>query len=145
MTQRVERTTAIGDVLEAVVTLSRGLAGPRSTPFGDLVLTRTQWDILFLLAHDAEPVTPGRLARTLKVTPGAITQAMDQLRTHALVEQFSSDSDGRARVWRLTASASAQVAAFEAATIDRTAPWFDALSDGELAQLAALLKRVDAA
>lgn len=143
-TLTTDRATQIGAVLESVVALSRALASPRSTPFGGTVLTRTQLEILFVLAHQTEPVTPGRLAALLKVTPGAITQTMDQLRGHALVEQSSSDSDGRVRVWRLTAPAAAQVAAFEARTVARTAPWFDALSGDELDQLAALISRVEA-
>lgn len=139
-----ERAAQIGTVLESIVTLSRGLASPRTTPFGGTVLTRTQLEILFLLAHDTEPVTPGRLAATLKLTPGAITQSMDQLRDHALVEQSSSDSDGRIRVWTLTEHSAAQVTAFEDATVARTAPWFRDLSADELNHLAALLDRVEA-
>lgn len=97
-TLTTDRATQIGAVLESIVTLSRALATPRATPFGDAVLTRTQLEILFILARAAEPVTPGRLAATVKVTPGAITQTMDQLRYQRLVEQSSSDLDGRVRV-----------------------------------------------
>lgn len=138
-----DRAKPIGTVLESIVTLSRALANPRSTPFGETVLTRTQLEILFMLAHAKEPVTPGQLAATLKVTPGAITQTMDQLRNQALVEQSTSDLDGRVRVWKLTATASAQVAAFENATITRAASWFQNLSAEELEQLATLLSRVE--
>lgn len=137
-----ERSPHIGTVLESVFTLSLSLSNPRSTPFGDTVLTRTQIEILFVLAHDDEPVTPGRLAATIKVTPGAITQTMDQLRDQGLVEQTASDSDARVRIWRLTDSAAARVAEFETATVARTAPWFADLSADELGQLAALIRRV---
>ncbi len=65
--------------------LSRSLASPRSTPFGDAVLTRTQLEVLFVLAHAEDPVAPGQLAATLKVTPGAITQTVEQLRDQGLV------------------------------------------------------------
>lgn len=139
-----DRSAHIGTVLESIVMLSRALANPRSSPFGDTVLTRTQLEILFVLAHAEEPITPGQLAATLQVTPGAITQTMHQLRNQALVEQSSSDSDGRVRVWKLTASAREQVAGFEYATIARMAPWFQALSAGELDQLSTLLSRVQA-
>ncbi len=142
-TLTTDRATQIGTVLESIITLSRALATPRATPFGDAVLTRTQLEILFILARAAEPVTPGRLAATVKVTPGAITQTMDQLRDQRLVEQSSSDLDGRVRVWRLTDDATTQVAAFEAATVLRTAPWFAALAADELDTLAALISRVE--
>ncbi|WP_240694865.1 MarR family winged helix-turn-helix transcriptional regulator [Cryobacterium sp. SO1] len=141
----IDRATQIGSVLESVITLSRALASPRMTPFGDAVLTRTQLEILFVLAHETEPVAPGRLAATLRVTPGAITQTMDQLRDQDLVEQSPSGLDGRVRVWRLTDAAATQVAAFEAATVLRTTPWFTSLSPDELDTLAALISRVEVA
>ncbi|WP_241992620.1 MarR family winged helix-turn-helix transcriptional regulator [Cryobacterium lactosi] len=144
-TSTVDRATQIGSVLESIFTLSRALASPRMTPFGDAVLTRTQLEILFVLAHENEPVAPGRLAATVRVTPGAITQTMDQLREKNLVDQSPSDLDGRVRVWRLTETATAQVAAFEAATVLRTSPWFTSLSPDELATLAALISRVEVA
>lgn len=143
-TLTADRAAQIGTVLESIVTLSRALATPRSTPFGEVLLTRTQLEILFLLAHDHDPVTPGRLAATLKVTPGAITQSMDQLREHGLVEQSTSDVDGRVRVWRLTGSAAAQVSAFETDMVARSEPWFHSLSEDELGHLAGLLSRVRA-
>jgi DNA-binding MarR family transcriptional regulator len=139
----VGRATQIGTVLESIVALSHAMASPRVTPFGDRMLTRTQLEILFLLAHAKHPVTPGHLAATLKVTPGAITQTMDQLRGANLVEQSASDLDGRVRVWRLTGAAARSVTAFEAETVERTAPWFAALSDLELATLAELVSRVE--
>ena len=137
-----DRAAQIGSVLESITALSLALARPRTTPFGDAVLTRTQMEILFALAHAVEPVTPGRLATTVNVTPGAITQSMDQLRGLHLVEQSSSGRDARVRVWRLTEAAAAQVAEFEARTVERTAPWFAALTGEELGDLAGLIAKV---
>ena len=129
-------------MLAAVVRLSRSLANPRSTPFGSTVLTRTQLDVLFVLAHAPDSVTPGKLAALLQVTPGAVTQLVDQLREHDLVEQFASDQDGRVRLLRLTSSARSQVEAFEGVAIQRSAPWFDTLTDDALTNLAGLLAQV---
>ncbi|TFC25221.1 MarR family transcriptional regulator [Cryobacterium sp. TMT2-18-3] len=136
------RSRQMGEVLAAVVRLSRSIASPRSTPFGSTVLTRTQLDVLFVLAHAQDSVTPGRLAALLHVTPGAITQLVDQLREHDLVEQFASDQDGRVRLLRLTGSARSQVEAFETLAIERSAPWFDTLTDDALTELAGLLAQV---
>ena len=136
------RSTQMGEVLAAVVRLSRSLANPRSTPFGSTVLTRTQLDVLFVLAHAPDPVTPGRLAALLHVTPGAITQLVDQLRGHDLVEQYASAQDGRVRLLRLTNAARSQVEAFESVAIQRSAPWFDTLTDDALTELAGLLAQV---
>ncbi|WP_167726704.1 MarR family winged helix-turn-helix transcriptional regulator [Cryobacterium sp. TMT3-29-2] len=136
------RASQVGEVLAAVVRLSRSLANPRSTPFGSTVLTRTQLDVLFVLAHAPDSVTPGKLAALLQVTPGAVTQLVDQLREHDLVEQFASDQDGRVRLLRLTSSARSQVEAFEGVAIQRSAPWFDTLTDDALTNLAGLLAQV---
>lgn len=136
------RSSQVGEVLAAVVRLSRSLANPRSTPFGSTVLTRNQLDVLFFLAHAPDSVTPGQLAALLQVTPGAVTQLVDQLREHDLVEQFASDQDGRVRLLRLTGSARSQVEAFETVAIQRSSPWFDTLTDGSLTDLAGLLAQV---
>lgn len=138
------RAHHIGIVLEGIVGLSRSLARPRATPFGDATLTRTQLEILFILAHSAAPVAPGQLATMLRMTPGAITQTVDHLRDLGLAEQAVADHDKRARVLQLTASARAHVESFEAATVMRVAPWFDALTDEDLARLSGLLARVEA-
>ena len=139
-----EREGEIGAVLTAVVGLSRALSAPRSTPFGDEALTRTQLDILFLLAHATSPLTPGSLAEALRVTRGAITQAVDQLRLARLVERTAAEHDARSRVLSLAPAARAQVEAFEAATVHRVAHWFAELSDHDLGVLAALITRVKA-
>ena len=136
------RSSQVGEVLAAVVRLSRSLASPRSTPFGSTVLTRTQLDVLFVLAHAPDAVTLGQLAALLHVTPGAVTQLVDQLREHDLVEQYASDQDGRVRLLRLTSSARSQVEEFETVAIQRSAPWFDTLTDDALTDLAGLLAQV---
>jgi DNA-binding MarR family transcriptional regulator len=139
-----DRARDLGTVLEAVVRLSRALSSPRSTPFGDLVLTRTQLEVLFVLAHSDVPVTPGLIAAELKLTRGAVTQTVEQLREHALVQQTVSDRDARVRVVALTPSARSQVEGYEAAAVQRALPWFDDLPDDQLTRLARLLAHVRA-
>jgi DNA-binding MarR family transcriptional regulator len=139
-----DRANDIGTVLEAVVRLSRSLSGARSTPFGELVLTRTQLEVLFVLAHSDVPVTPSLLATELKLTRGAVTQTVEQLREHALVEQSVSERDARVRIVALTPSARSQVGVYEAAAVQRSMSWFHDLRDDELARLATLLAQVRA-
>lgn len=136
------RARQVGAVLERIVGMSQALARPRTTPFGDAALTRTQMDILFILAHAAEPVASGSLAGALRMTPGAITQTVDQLIDLGLVERAVSQGDRRARVLRLTVQARSQVESFEADTVIRVAPWFEALDADDLAHLVSLLARV---
>ena len=76
------------------------------------------------------------------MTRGAVTQTVEQLREHALVEQSVSDHDGRVRVVALTPSARSQVEVYEAVAVQRAMPWFHELPDDDLTQLATLLARV---
>jgi DNA-binding MarR family transcriptional regulator len=137
------RADHIRAILDTLVGVSRAIALPRATPFGETTLTRTQMDILFRLAHSGEAVTPGGLAESLRVTPGAITQSVEQLRHAGLVQQQIAVHDGRTRVLQLSHDARMQVEAFETATAGRAAPWFAGLSDDQLTDLAALLGRVE--
>jgi hypothetical protein len=57
------RVQHIGRVLESIVAWSLVLGQGRSLPLGDVRLTRSQIDTLFLIAHALEPVTPGRSPR----------------------------------------------------------------------------------
>ncbi len=140
---RRTRSAAIGMVLETVTLLSRSMTSTRSTPFGNAALTRTQWDILFLLARAVEPVPPGRVAERLGVTAGAVTQNVEQLRQVGLVDQSRSVRDGRVRELQLTDTARAQVEEFESAMVARMGSWFDALDDREISNLSELLTRVE--
>lgn len=138
-----ERNDQVRAILASVVGMSRAIAAPRSTPFGNTALTRTQLEILFLLARAGDRVTPGGLAEALQMTPGAITQSVEQLRQAGLVQQQVAPHDGRTRVLQLSLEARTQVEAFETATAVRAAPWFTGLADEQLAELAALLGRVE--
>lgn len=136
-----DRAMLIAAVLESVAGLGRELTAAHATPFGDVHLGRTQLDALFVLAHATELVTPGSLAAALTVTPGAVTQLVDGLRSHGLVETTLHPDDGRARVIRLTGDARDQVDRFERAAAERLAPRFDPLDDDELRMLSDLLER----
>jgi len=140
-----DRTQLIGTVLAQVAGLGRELTRARTTPFGDdLRLSRSQLDALFVLAHSTAPATPGSLATALGVTPGAVTQLVDGLRTHGLVETLPHPADGRARIVRLTPGARESVDGFEHAAVERMAPRFSRLSTAQLQQLGELLQHVGA-
>lgn len=133
--QHIER------VLESIVAWSRVLGQGRSLPLGDLRLTRSQIDTLFLIAHSVHPVTPTSVATALALTPGAITQLVDGLRREGLVTTHENPHDARSRVLTLTETAGSQVAAFERELAQNVAAQFASLTDPELAGLADLLGR----
>jgi len=89
----MNRTAVLGEVLESVVSWSRLLGSTRSTPFRGRQLSHSQLEALFLIAHRPAPMSPGFLARELKLTPGAVTQLLDGLRQAGLVDQQPHPSD----------------------------------------------------
>ncbi|WP_210506345.1 MarR family winged helix-turn-helix transcriptional regulator [Naasia sp. SYSU D00057] len=137
------RGEQIARVLEGVVLLSRTLTSHRRAPFAARRLTGTQIETLFLLAHRSGPLTPGRLARLLGITAGAVTQLLDGLREEGLVEVTANPEDARSRIVSLTRDAAAEVARFESEAVVSLLPRFAALTDGELTELADLLHRVE--
>jgi len=136
-----ERDELIATILQRVAGIGRELTAARAHPLGDLRLSRSQLDALFLLSHAEIPVTAGSLATTLGVTPGAVTQLVAGLREHGLVETTIDDDDARVRVIRLTPSTRARVDAFERAAVDRLSPSFAALDTHDLRQLCELLRK----
>lgn len=135
------RPEHIGRVLEQVAAWTRVLGETRGRPLGDRRLSRSQTDALFLLARAPGPLTPGRLAVVLNLTPGAVTQLLEGLRRAELVTQVSHPDDARSQLVRLSPAAREQVSEFEQATITALADRFAALDDTELATLAGLLAR----
>ena len=137
----MNRTSALGEVLESVVSWSRRLGATAGAPFRGVQLTRSQREALFLIAHRPTPMSPGLLAHELRLTPGAVTQLLDGLRQAGLVEQRPHPSDARSRILALTPDAWRQVADFEQAMVTALAGEFSDLDDAELATLANLLSR----
>lgn len=131
----------MGRAVEELVAWARRLDSHRTFPCGQLDLSRSQVEVLFLVAHSEDPMTPGRLAAELGVTPGAVTQLVTSLVTAGLVEQQRDETDARRRVLTLTAGSRARVARFEQAVVREFAPLFSELSDDELETLAGLLAR----
>jgi DNA-binding MarR family transcriptional regulator len=113
-------------------------------PFVGASLTRSQRDALFLVAHLEGPVTPGRLARSLDLTAGAVTQLLDGLVAAGLVVRGPHPDDARSRVVTLSPRAVADVAAAESAAAARLAPRFEDLDSNDLQVLLTLLLRTRA-
>lgn len=120
---------------------ARLLDAHRAFPFGDLHLTRSQVEVLFLIAHADAPVTPGRLAEALSVTPGAVTQLVAGLVAAELVTQQRDPADARRRVLVLSDAFRARVEEFEQDVVRQFAPRFANLDDSELQTLVTLLAR----
>lgn len=133
------RDDAVGEVLFRLVALSRRLSSSRRHPFGDARLTGAQLDALLLLAHCDGAATAGALSAALGLTPGAVTQLVDSLVVTKLVERIADPVDARVRRVQLTDAARRQVSRFEDVTAREVMPWFAALDDDSVRDLARLL------
>lgn len=136
------RVARVAAVLDAVSVLGRRIEMQRRAPFSGRALTPSQMRALHVLAHSPSPVTPKRLASTLGVTAGAVTQLVDGLRAADLVEAVPHPDDARSRILRLTPDAAAEVRAFEADVVRQLLPAFDGLGDGDLTRVATVLAGV---
>ena len=135
------RLDDVSAAIEVFVEWARVLDSQGRFPFGRLQLTRGQLEALFLIAHSDQPATPGSLARSLRVTPGAVTQVLAGLLEAGLVEQRRDPSDARRRVLELSTAARQQVDTAERAIAESLAPRFARLNDAELRTLAQLLTK----
>lgn len=135
------RLDDVAAAIEVFVEWARVLEAQRTFPFGDLELTRSQLEVLFLIAHSDQPATPGALARALRVTPGAVTQVLAGVLDAGLVEQRRDPGDARRRVLELSPAARERVESAERAITASLAPRFAGLDDDELQLLAGLLGR----
>ena len=136
------RSARVAAVIEALMSISKDIAAERRTPFAGEELHRSHMAILFTLAHSATPVTSSRLAAVLHVTAGAITQLLAPLRAAGLVETLAHPDDARSRILRLTSKARVGLAEYESIVVAGALPRFAGLTDAELSQLTALLKKV---
>lgn len=136
------RDALIGEALESIIAAARPLAAERQHPFGELTITPTQMHVLFVLAHQLHRATVGELARLLGVTPAAVTQLVDTLRSRGLVERRENPEDARSTFVVLTDAAASSIVQFEEAAIARSRWRFDDLDDTELRTLADLLMRL---
>jgi DNA-binding MarR family transcriptional regulator len=141
VTSSAARLELVGRAVEEVVVWARRLDSHRTFPFGEADLSRSQVEVLFLVAHSGQPVTPGGLAAALQVTPGAVTQLVSGLVGAGLVEQQRDPADARRRVLVLSAGSRTRVETFEREVVRELAPRFAELDDTELVTLVGLLAR----
>lgn len=135
------RLRLVGMAMEELAAWARQLSSHRRFPYAELDLSRSQVEVLFLVAHARDGLTPGALARELKVTPGAVTQLVAGLVESGLLEPTRDPLDARRRVLSLTEGSRIKVERFEQEVVGELAGRFDTLDDDELDTLIRLLAR----
>lgn len=132
------RRASLARIIEHIGVLTREFNARGTYPFREQRPSRGQMNLLFALSRsDGQSVS--NLARTLGVTNGAVSQAVDGLRESGLLTSEVNTNDRRSRVIRLTDEARAEVSHFENDYFDAIAPRFDGLSTDEVRQLDRIL------
>jgi len=124
--QRAEELTALGLAFRHVFRTLNRLRG-RDTHLGGAEISHAQFELLIELYERGELQT-GELAAAARLSPGTVSQMLDQLVERGHVERVRSDSDRRVVVCRLTASGTHRVQAKRRAWQLR---WEQALQDVE--------------
>jgi DNA-binding MarR family transcriptional regulator len=113
-----------------------------SFPFGDLLLKKQQVMILFFIYEKKDTTSVKDIAAFLNVTPGAITQLVDNLVEKELVKREKNMFDGRIINIMLTTNTEKQFNKFKDEYLKTASKSFDKLSDQELKQFIKLIQKI---
>jgi DNA-binding MarR family transcriptional regulator len=131
-------------VLSRVTRLARHLDLARRSAFARHRLEVWEFDVLSALRRAGEPyqLSPGTLVAQTLVTSGTMTNRIDRLVTHGLVERLPAPGDRRGVLVRLTADGRTQVDAAMEDLLRAERDLLADLDDGDERRLADLLRVV---
>lgn len=95
---RSETIAALFDTLDVA---KRSLHSHMRTVIEGHDISRTQLELLFTI-HHSQPTTAKELALKLQLTPGAISQTVEELVEQQLIERETDPTDRRRQVLRLS-------------------------------------------
>jgi DNA-binding MarR family transcriptional regulator len=104
-------------------------------------ITVHQLSVLCVLV-EAGPLTMNQLAARMDIVPSAVTQLVDRLAQHGLVERSHDAADRRVQRVVVTVSASEAVKRFKTARKDRLTALLGPLTDDELRIFVGLIERM---
>jgi DNA-binding MarR family transcriptional regulator len=105
-------------------------------------ITHAQLHLLRVLAEEGDDVPASRLAARADVTPTTVTQMVDGLARHGLVERVRSDDDRRVVYIRLTPAGREAFERRRAFLEERTRELLADMNAEELDQAAEVLRRI---
>jgi DNA-binding MarR family transcriptional regulator len=130
--------TLIENLTKAIHSMNTG----NSFPFGNLMLKKQQIMILFFIYEKKDVASVKDIATFLNVTPGAITQLVDNLVEKKLVKREKNINDGRIINITLTANTEKQFNKFKNDYLETASKSFNELSDQELKQFIKLIQKI---
>ena len=139
MTNRQELLrTLIENLTKTIHSINTG----NSFPFGKLMLKKQQIMILFFIYEKKNMTSVKDIATFLNVTPGAITQLVDNLVEKKLVSRGRNVNDGRIINITLTLNTEKQFNKFKNDYLAAASKLFDKLSNQELKQFMKLIEKI---
>ncbi|MGH7156828.1 MAG: MarR family winged helix-turn-helix transcriptional regulator [Candidatus Saccharimonadales bacterium] len=139
-----KRQQLIQEVMEAMASVRGAFAHTHGPMFKKHGYGMPHLKLMMKMADSDDGVSVSELSEKMGVTPGAITQFIDKLVDKDMVERFEDPKDRRIVRIRLTDKAKAKFQKVRSFYFERTSDMFSNLSDDELKQLAAILKKVEA-
>lgn len=131
----------ISELYEAMADFKRTMMRSRDQLLGELQLTRTQIEVMMLLA-DKDNQTIGELATSLAVTHSASTQTVETLVKRGLVERTPDKTDRRIVRTSLGAEGHALANRLHVGRMARMNEVFADMSDDELKLMIMVLERL---
>lgn len=127
----MQRSKLIAELFDTMDIAKRSMHGHMQTIVEGHAISRTQLELLFSIYH-LQPTTAKQLAQKLHLTPGAISQLVDELMEQALIQREVDPSDRRRQVISLSSEGTTVVKTFEKRRHDVMNKVIENLSDAEL-------------
>lgn len=108
----MRRSELIAELFETMDIAKRSMHGHMQTIVQGHAISRTQLELLFTIYH-LQPTTAKHLAAKLHLTPGAISQLVDELLEQTLIQRQPDPADRRKQIISLTEEGREVVKTFE--------------------------------
>ena len=138
-----KRRELIQEVLESMASVRGAFAHGHGPMFKKHGYGMPHLKLMMKMADSDAGVSVSELSEKMGVTPGAITQFIDKLVDKGMVERFEDPKDRRVVRIKLTAKAKDKFQKVRSFYFEKTSYLFKNLTDEELEQLAATLKKVE--
>ena len=137
------REELIRSLVTEMRAVMRGMHSGQGFRFAGFIVGPPQVRILFCLASKPDGVSVKDLAEILSVTSGAVTQFIDALVEKGLVKRDEDQNDRRLLRIKLTEYAGSKFSEFKRDYFAAVSRVFSSLSDEEILQMTALLKKAN--
>ena len=98
-----DRASLITELFSTIDVAKRSMHGHMQTVIEGHTISRSEFELLITLRH-CQPTTAKQLTRKLNLTPGAISQLVDELTAQTLIESETDPNDRRRHVLHTSAN-----------------------------------------